>query len=218
MFESRLHRHNAWIENFSKEIKLEDYSIVLESKHRELYLQIHQYKFTFVKHIQLFIFKLEILCLQIWHARWDLSTAHLVLLWKKKTPSPCYQLQWPLARTFKLHQLRVQLDSMLLSLTTILVQLPMASLKLLINFNFNRLKKPMSRLSSPWIFLQVIRFSTKSYPTWSTSSLGQTPFFLYKKLFTWFLICHRKAKRWASHYSHGLTFSWIILWSVNHDD
>ena len=111
MFESRLHRHNTWIENFSKEIELEDYSIVLESKHRELYLQIHQYKFTFVKHIQLFIFKLEILCLQIWHARWDLSTAHLVLLWKKKTPSPCYQLQWPLARTFKLQQELLQLPT-----------------------------------------------------------------------------------------------------------
>ena len=57
MFESRLRRRNTWIEDFSKEIKLEDYFIVLEFKYRELYLQIHQYKFTLVKHIQLFDFQ-----------------------------------------------------------------------------------------------------------------------------------------------------------------
>ena len=51
MFESRLHRRNTWIEDFSKEIESNDYSIVLKSKYRELYLQVHQYKFTFVKHI-----------------------------------------------------------------------------------------------------------------------------------------------------------------------
>ena len=43
--------------NFSKEIESEDYFIVLESKYRELYLQIHQYKFTLVKHIQWFDFQ-----------------------------------------------------------------------------------------------------------------------------------------------------------------
>ena len=43
--------------NFSKEIESEDYFIVLESKYRELYLQIHRYKFTLVKHIQWFDFQ-----------------------------------------------------------------------------------------------------------------------------------------------------------------
>ena len=57
MFESRLHRRNTWIKDFSIEVELEDYSIVLQSKHRELYLQVHQYKFIFVKHIQLFDFQ-----------------------------------------------------------------------------------------------------------------------------------------------------------------
>ena len=54
MFESRLHWRNTWIEDFSKEIESNDYSIVLKPKYRELYLEIHQYKNTFVKHIQLF--------------------------------------------------------------------------------------------------------------------------------------------------------------------
>ena len=58
MFESRLHRSNTWIEDFSKETESEDYSIVLESKHGELYLQIHQYKITLVKHIRLFDFQI----------------------------------------------------------------------------------------------------------------------------------------------------------------
>ena len=51
-------------QRLSKVIESKDYSIALESKYRKLYLQIHQYKFTFVKHCQLFDFKLEILCLQ----------------------------------------------------------------------------------------------------------------------------------------------------------
>ena len=57
VFESRLHRRNTWIEDFSKEIESGDYSIVLESKHKELYLHILQYKFTLVKHCQLFDFQ-----------------------------------------------------------------------------------------------------------------------------------------------------------------
>ena len=48
---------NAKLELKTKEIEPEDYSIVLEFKYRELYLQIHQYKFTLVKHIQLFDFQ-----------------------------------------------------------------------------------------------------------------------------------------------------------------
>ena len=57
VFKSRPHWCNTWIEYFSKDIESEDYSIVLESKYKELYLQIHQYKFTFVKHCRLFDFK-----------------------------------------------------------------------------------------------------------------------------------------------------------------
>ena len=37
---------NSWIEDFSREIESDDYSIVLEFKYRELYQQIHQYKNT----------------------------------------------------------------------------------------------------------------------------------------------------------------------------
>ena len=37
---------NSWIEDFSREIKSNDYSIALEFKYRELYQQIHQYKNT----------------------------------------------------------------------------------------------------------------------------------------------------------------------------
>ena len=48
---------DAKLELKTKEIGLEDYSIVLEFKYRELYLQIHQYKLTLVKHIQLFDFQ-----------------------------------------------------------------------------------------------------------------------------------------------------------------
>ena len=58
MFKSRPHWRNTWIEDFSKEIESNDYSIVLKSKYRELYLGIHQYKNTFVKHIQLFDIKI----------------------------------------------------------------------------------------------------------------------------------------------------------------
>ena len=47
----------TWIKDFSTEVELEDYSIVLQSKHTELYLQVHQYKFIFAKHIQLFDFQ-----------------------------------------------------------------------------------------------------------------------------------------------------------------
>ena len=38
VFESRLHRRNTWIEEFSKEIESKTYSILLESKNKEFYL------------------------------------------------------------------------------------------------------------------------------------------------------------------------------------
>ena len=56
VFESRLHWCNTWIEDFFNEIELDDYSTVLESKYKKLYLQIYRYKFTLVKCIQLFDF------------------------------------------------------------------------------------------------------------------------------------------------------------------
>ena len=54
MFESKLNWHNTWIKDFSNEIKSENYFVVLKFKYRELCLQIHQYKFTLVRHVQLF--------------------------------------------------------------------------------------------------------------------------------------------------------------------
>ena len=175
MYESWLHWCNTWIEDFFKEIESKDYSIVLASKYRELYLKIHQYKFTLVKHIQLFDF-------QTWEfvfTNLARLVGHLYLSslspMKKKTSSPCCQLQWPLARTLELYQLRVKPYLVLLSSTTILVQLLVVGLKLLINFNFNWLMKPSSKQWSPWIFLQGRKFLTKNYPPWSTSSLGANP-------------------------------------------
>ena len=59
-FELRLHQIQYLNQNFTKKMKieLEDKSIVSESKYKEIYLLIHQYKFTFVNHFQLFDFQI----------------------------------------------------------------------------------------------------------------------------------------------------------------
>ena len=57
---------------------------------------------------------------KFWHAQWDISTSQLILLQRKKSSS-CYQLQWPLARTFKLQQQLLQLDLVWLPPTIALV-------------------------------------------------------------------------------------------------
>ena len=53
MFESSLYLN----QRFFKEIESEEYSFVKRFNFRELYLQIHKYKFTLVKHCQLFDFQ-----------------------------------------------------------------------------------------------------------------------------------------------------------------
>jgi len=65
VFKSRLPRLNTRIDDFSnKEIKSDNYSIVLESKNRELYLQIINTNLHMWNIFNCLIFKLEILCLQ----------------------------------------------------------------------------------------------------------------------------------------------------------
>lgn len=45
-----LHWYNTWIEGFSKEVKSDDYSFVLEYKHRKLYsILLKKTKITFLK-------------------------------------------------------------------------------------------------------------------------------------------------------------------------
>ena len=73
---------------------------------QKIVLHNHQYKFVFVKLFYLFdlVKTRNLVVYKFWHAWWDLSTSHLILLQRKKSSSSCYQLQWPLARTFKFKQ------------------------------------------------------------------------------------------------------------------
>ena len=86
-----------------KEIESEDNSFVITENcttQSSIQIRICEIIFTCLIYFQ----ARDLVAYKFWHARWDISASHLILLQRKKSSSSCCLLQWLLARTFKLQQ------------------------------------------------------------------------------------------------------------------